>query len=346
MAKRLFKMVFFMCLISCLLYANDAVLVTDLSGEISASCFEPVTGVESVVGEERGRIDWQVELADMLSAGTRIKTGLGATITLIHLVNNVEYRLGAESQALITDEGVEGQNLSSEPVRLVSTNLGLGSTMQHQVGAVVADQIIINHDLAKELERVPSSNQLVTKKSETIIPAAPVDQTTLALSITNAESSRQQTPGITDISRGQKSIIDEDDSMLDSESDEQKKELTAAFALPRAIFDKVCSSEQGLQVEGYDIRYVEAHGGWVDIHCIAPIAGKNFDLNITGDKGYVPVTLHVEVDETPSIALAWRLEESGLLAQAASMWLSMEAAGMDSKKIAVHLKRIKDKLRS
>ncbi|EKD81495.1 MAG: hypothetical protein ACD_39C01782G0002, partial [uncultured bacterium] len=96
MLKKIFELVFLMCLTGGLLYAGEVALVTDLSGDVTASWLEPVAGEDKTAGEERGRHEWKVELAEMLPAGADIKTASESSLTIVHLTGNVEYRVAAD----------------------------------------------------------------------------------------------------------------------------------------------------------------------------------------------------------------------------------------------------------
>ncbi|HAE40006.1 MAG TPA: hypothetical protein DCG57_15455 [Candidatus Riflebacteria bacterium] len=126
----------------------------------------------------------------------------------------------------------------------------------------------------------------------------------------------------------------------------KKKSLPGetGFALPEEMLAAVRSTNENLSVDGYEIKLSTDYEGWVNFRFVAQVTDKDFALLLKGDKAKRTITMHVEKDSKASIALAWRLEKSGLLAQAASEWLQLQAAGMDDAKVALHLKRIRNKM--
>ncbi|PKL42639.1 MAG: hypothetical protein CVV41_13910 [Candidatus Riflebacteria bacterium HGW-Riflebacteria-1] len=126
----------------------------------------------------------------------------------------------------------------------------------------------------------------------------------------------------------------------------KKKSLPGetGFALPEEMLAAVRSTNENLSVDGYEIKLNTDYEGWVNFRFVAQVTDKDFALLLKGDKARRTIAMHVEKDSKASIALAWRLEKSGLLAQAASEWLQLQAAGMDEAKVALHLKRIRNKM--
>ncbi|OGK12719.1 MAG: hypothetical protein A2W80_18120 [Candidatus Riflebacteria bacterium GWC2_50_8] len=368
MVKKILKLVFVMCLTGSLLYAGEVALVTDISGEVTASWLEPVPDGDENADGERGRHEWQVELAEMLPAGADIKTGEKSSLTLIHLAGNVEYTLGAGAFARVTEEGVEGEAIASTPMQLVSTDINLDGAMQNQVGAVVADQehreTIANQEAIATQEaykkmlsrtvnkgiqpKIPDGDSFDSNvERETIQGELKSDDQEMLPVSPQPEAAKLEESS--DAAAGASGLAPQTSLAASAvETDAKKKDkssiIETGFALPEEMLAEVRSANEQLSVASYTIKVITDHEGWVNIRFVAQVMDKDFELLLKGDKGRRTVTMHVERDSRPSIALAWRLEKSGLLAQAASEWLQLQAGGMDAAKVALHLKRIRGKL--
>lgn len=395
MVKKILKLVFVMCLTGGLLYAGEVALVTDISGEVTASWLEPVPDGDTNADGDRGRHEWQVELAEMLPAGADIKTGEKSSLTLIHLAGNVEYMLGAGALARITEEGVEGEAIASTPMQLVSTDINLDGAMQNQVGAVVADQEhretisnadaydkissrignksfqpditdgysfednvgceeksaeLKSDDVAQQLQQAQQALQ--AQQAQQALQALQAQQTQQAqqiqpepvppaapLKLENPAEPSASSAGMAPQSQLAGSVAEP----LEIKKAKSLK-IETGFALPEEMLVEVRSNNEQLSVARYAIKISTDYEGWVNIRFVAQLTDKDFELLLKGDKGHRTITMHVEKDSRPSIAQAWRLEKSGLLAQAASEWLQLHANGMEAAKVALHLKRIRSKL--
>lgn len=390
MVKKILKLVFVMCLTGGLLYAGEVALVTDISGEVTASWLEPASDGNENADGERGRHEWQVGLAEMLPAGADIKTGEKSAITLVHLTGNVEYMLGAGAFARITEEGIEGEAVASAPMLLVSTDIDLDGTMRNQVGAVVSDhehrETFDNHDMTDKISasyspEINKSGNFINSdnydfgadleekakelKSDDIAQQLQQAQQALqaqqTLQAMQAQQARQIQPEpvppaapvklenpaeLSASSAGMASPADLGGSSAETAANIKKKSLPGetGFALPEEMLAEVRSANEQLSVASYAIKISSDYEGWVNIRFVAQVTDKDFELLLKGDKGSRTITMHVEKASRPSIALAWRLEKSGLLAQAASEWLQLQAGGMEATKVALHLKRIRSKL--
>lgn len=359
MTVKIFKLVLVCLILTASVHAagEDVALVTALTGTATASWVEPVADESQVKDEDRRSHEWKLEVAEMLPAGAEVKTGADSELTIIHLAGNVEYNIGPLAQVRISDDKVEGQDVVSMPVKLVSADLGLAGSMQNQVGAVISDHVEEGHasslqdsydtggtkSVSFELNR--ETEEKASRLSIELQPApAPA-----AASGAAARMPVSSLP-VARISSSDEESEDRLDAQVENEYAKKREEMPqtlvmveACFALPKEILTKVAPEDAGLEVADYEIKMVDTFGGWVDFNFKTPVVEKNFNLNIKGSSGILPITLHVE-DAMPSVAYAWRLEKSGLLAQAASIWLKLQAGGMAETRVAPHLKRIREKL--
>ncbi len=327
---------------------EDVALVTALTGTASASWIEPVPDDSQVSDENRRSHEWRLEVAEMLPAGAEITTGADSELTIIHLAGNVEYNVGASAQVRITADKVEGQDVVSMPVKMVSADLGLGSSMQNQVGAVISDHVDGGQPVSSQAEYskidgnksvsgfAQLSRELKEKKLNfSITPSpAPAPSVPPTRQPSAADNYEPETPNESDEEAGASAKL---------EVPQTVKMVEACFALPREILNAVSPVDASLEIDDYEIKLVDSFGGWVDFSFNTSLIDKNFNLQISGSNGSLPITLHIE-ETPPSVTYAWRLEKSGLLAQAASIWLKLQAGGMTETKVAPHLKRIREKL--
>ena len=221
------------------------------------------------------------------------------------------------------------------PVKLVSSNLGLADSMQNQVGAVISDHVDSSSLKKSSFDSAARDEGL----NLSIEAPPPLPESSKAFGVISRQPSA---------SGRSESYEDKELPTLReiSQSDELIQEIVtvdACFALPREVFDMVYPADASLDVANYEINVLDEFGGWIDFNFKTQIVDKDFSLNIRGSKGTLPITLHVEA-AAPSVVYAWRLEKSGLLAQAASIWLKLQDGGMTETKVAPHLKRIRAKL--
>ncbi|MBU1105914.1 MAG: hypothetical protein KKB51_04525 [Candidatus Riflebacteria bacterium] len=354
MLKKMLELLFLMCLTSGLLYGEEVALVTNLTGEATARWLEPAAKDADKQNTEgkKGSQEWKIEIAEMLPDGAEVKTGAKSELTIVHLVNNTEYHLSADSFAKITAEGVEGSACASVPLQLVSTNFQLGDTMKDQVGAVVADR---NHQKDEDVSGISqnkgnSSYSVRKGLSENLIEPDKLssfssDQAQWKLP---DQTKRKIVPQETKFER---ITTGSDGSEADEFGAEERSAPTTIktgfvlpFALPFEMISEICTNEAVPSIDDYKVSFSEDHEGWLNIKLDVDTIEQNITLKLLGNKGYRALTLYIEAGVQPSVALAWRLEKSGLLAQAASVWMALEAEGMDAKKVDLHLKRIKGKL--
>ncbi|EKD83348.1 MAG: hypothetical protein ACD_39C00736G0001, partial [uncultured bacterium] len=148
---------------------------------------------------------------------------------------------------------------------------------------------------------------------------------------------------------GRLELSDNEESVAGADSSAQTDSYAPAaietgFALPVEMIAEICSNETMPGIEGYELTFGSEHEGWLAAKLTVATIDEDIALQLKGDLAHRALILHVEADTTPSVAYAWRLEKSGLLAQAASVWMALQAEGMDAAKVALHLKRIKGKL--
>jgi len=358
MTAKILKLVVICLTLSAGVYAasEDVALITALTGVATATWVESAVDGSPNADENRRSHEWSIEIAEMLPVGAEITTGAESELTLIHLAGNVEYNLGASAQARITQDRVEGVDLVSMPVKLVSANLEMSAAMQNQVGAVIPDHV--DGQVSKIEDSFDSGGnksvsfgelrrEMRDKGSELSIEIQPSPAP--APTTVNVRMPATPTPSEElDVTTDHESKVDLEET---AESDAAKKRempqtiamVEASFALPREILAKVYPADANLDVENYEIDVVADFGGWVNFNFQTNMVERDFNLKIRGKSGVLPITLHVE-NAAPSVVYAWRLEKSGLLAQAASIWLKLQAEGMSEKKVAPHLKRIREKL--
>jgi len=362
MTVKIFKLVLVCLILTVSVHAagEDVALVTALTGTATASWVEPVADESQVRDEDRRSHEWKLEVAEMLPAGAEVTTGADSELTIIHLAGNVEYNIGASAQVRISEDKVEGQDVVSMPVKLVSADLGLAGSMQNQVGAVISDHV--EEGQTSSLRESYDTGGTKGLSFDKLRRAVKDSGQALSIEMKPAPAPASAVPSsipsdMMPVSPGPSDQISSSDSEQKVEADEKRESekknndvlpqtmemVEACFALPREILTKVSPQDAGLEVEDYDINIVDTFGGWVDFNFKTSLIEKNVDLKIKGSSGILPITLHVE-DATPSVAYAWRLEKSGLLAQAASIWLKLQAGGMAESRVAPHLKRIREKL--
>lgn len=359
MTAKILKLLVICLTLSAGVYAasEDVALITALTGVATASWVEPEADGSPTTDENRRSHEWSIEIAEMLPVGAEITTGADSELTLIHLAGNVEYNLGAFAQARITEDRVEGLDIASMPVNLVSANLGLGSSMQNQVGAVISDhvegqqisKINDSYDSGgnKSVSFSELSREMRDKGPELSIEMQPLPAPapkTVDFRLPATPSPSEQL----DLATDNESKVDLEEKAKSEygkkrESPQTIAMVEACFALPREILDQVYPADASLDVKDYEIDVVADFGGWINFNFQTNMVDCDFNLKIRGKSGVLPITLHVE-NAAPSVAYAWRLEKSGLLAQAASIWLKLQAEGMSEKKVAPHLKRIREKL--
>jgi hypothetical protein len=358
MTAKIVKLVLICLILTASVHAagEDVALITALTGTATASWVEPVADESQAKDEDRRSHEWKLEVAEMLPAGAEVTTGADSELTIIHLAGNVEYNIGASAQVRISEDKVEGQDVVSMPIKLVSADLGLAGSMQNQVGAVISDHVeggpssslqeafdtggtkAVSFELSREKRDMSPGLSIEIKEEPAPAPSG-----------ADARMPVSSMP-VTKISSSDEESEDRLDSQVKNDNEKKRNVMPqtlvmveACFALPKEILTKVSPQDTGLEVEDYDIKVVDSFGGWVDFNFKTPVVEKNFNLNIKGSSGILPITLHVE-DATPSVAYAWRLEKSGLLAQAASIWLKLQAGGMAETRVAPHLKRLREKL--
>lgn len=324
---QLVKLIFVICFIlTCPVFAmaEDVALVTELFGTATASWQDPAAA-EDKAGKEEGRYDWQLEVAEMLPAGAEISTGEESSLTIIHLVSNIEYHLGSGSRARLSDLAIEGDAVvSEEEVRLVSTDISLEESMQNQVGAVVADHLHLDINRSPS----PSQSNSISVLSELDDQFGNQSFRTVLSSADQKKADTEDTPGGTVLKRGR----------------EQSLPKPAIFALPIEMVEAMSSKSERLHVKDCQLDIATNHEGWVEFSMAAPELDQDFAFKLVGDKGTRRLVLHVESSTQPSAHLAWRLEKSGLLAQAAAVWLELQNQGVEATKVTPHLERIKARL--
>lgn len=358
MTAKILKLLVICLTLSAGVYAasEDVALITALTGVATASWVEPEADDSPTTDENRRSHEWSIEIAEMLPVGAEITTGADSELTLIHLAGNVEYNLGASAQARITEDRVEGIDIASMPVNLVSANLGLGSSMQNQVGAVISDHVegqaakiedSFDSGGTKSVSFSELSREMRDKGAELSIEMQPLS----APAPKTVDFRMPATPSPSehlDLATDNESQVDLEEKAKSEygkklESPQTIAMVEACFALPREILDQVYPVDASLDVEDYEINVVADFGGWINFNFQTNMVDCDFNLKIRGKSGVLPITLHVE-NAAPSVAYAWRLEKSGLLAQAASIWLKLQGEGMSEKKVAPHLKRIREKM--
>lgn len=319
MLKKCLLIVVFLC--SAVAY-GDVAMVTDLTGTVEAT-------LENA--------SWSVSLAEILSDGTHLKTGRESSLTVIHMAGNKEYRLEAEKEAVVTMEGITGENLSGKDLQMVANSFDLGGDSSNQAGAAHVD-------------RASSSIQSSDENSVEETPSAPasrlaqekLSEQDIADSFEKMEAKKKADNVIL------KEAMNKDTGPLAGAAP-AKTELARqmiSFALPKAVLEKFTSAGAILDIDNSEVKNFsnsEIISDWAQIDVEIATSGAEISLNIKGEKEILAVKVFCGEKISSDISLAWKLEREGYLAQAAWIWISLKDQGrLSSEKADIHLKRISE----
>lgn len=311
------------------LLASDAALVTEKSGDVSAT----------LEGET-----WQVELADLLPDGVEIKVAADGSLVIVHLATEHEYRFSPTAEAKISLTDVTGEKFTASSVELVSANLTLSQEMTNQTGAVNPERVGVS-------AAVPAPPPAPARKS--LAPSMRMQDDAGAIPETKDaidSETRENFVGKSESGLSKPLKKKAADLALDREmaevdaspaSDDVALSSGLKLALPMSLFAKICSDESVFAVDSdggiSETRLDYVNEDWVEIE-IAFVASAPEKLILKGDKQTIAVA--VTAAGVPTVASAWRLEKAGFVYQAAAMWIALQQGGLPAQKVLPHLKRL------
>lgn len=315
-----------------------------------------VAMVTALTGSASARIEnesWAVSLAEIFPDGVEIRVGENSSMIVVHMLNNKEYILTAGSLASISTNGISGEAVEEKPIQMVSSDLSLGIDSTHQAGSASIDRgdaiLSVNKSSETDDEYAPSALDSSAGNNESGVaaqsipdpapPAAPAPRETLEMVKRKAE-----------ISKG---------NFLAKDSFEEREESgkkafgrisgnivlpEVSLAIPVEMFAGISKTNVITDIAGgSDFSSSEPVNGWVEIN-VTIATSTEMLLEIQGELGKFPVKVKANVAET-SMVEAWKLEKAGFLWQAASMWIAIRNADeLSAGKVAVHLKRLQEKM--
>lgn len=315
MLKR--SLVFVLLIISSMALA-DVAMITDLSGKVTATLEES---------------SWEATLAEILPDGTHLKTAKESYVTLIHMVENKEYKIEAEAEVTVTAAGVTGENLSGKELTVVASSFDLGADSANQAGAAHIDRGMNKEDA---FDRGP----LVEPVPEAV-PSPPAPKSV---------------PRVVDIQKKSENVILREKSMILSadEDSEMAQVVTApqihkvSLALPASLVEKFTDESGILDIDNTEVKNFSGSdliAGWMNVDVELKTSDSEMVLNLKGDKEILTVKVFCAQNVTGEISLAWKLEREEYLAQAAWIWISLRDQGkLPAEKAEVHLTRIREKM--
>jgi len=309
-------LVFVLLIVSSIAVA-DVAMITDLSGKVTATL-------------EEAR--WEASLAEILPDGTHLKTAKDSSLTLIHMLENKEYRIEAESEAVITAAGVTGEKLTGKELTVVASSFDLGADSASQAGAAHVDRGVSSDKFDIDEPMVEPAMLEISAPAPKSAPRA-VEKMKKADSYGQREE--QINPAKSSDSESFQAVVVSHDKKI-------------SFALPEALVNKFTDESGILDIDNSEVKRFSGFGltgGWMSVDVEVRTSESEMVLNLKGDQDIMSVKVFSGSNISGEISLAWKLEREQYLAQAAWIWLNLRDQGrLSAEKAEVHLLRIREKM--
>ncbi|MGM0600796.1 MAG: hypothetical protein ACQETH_13380 [Candidatus Rifleibacteriota bacterium] len=254
---------------------------------------------------------WSVELAEILPENVKLTVGSKQHLGLIHLINNKEYQIPADSQITLLEEGIQGIADDGKKLELVMNDSDLGDDMDDQTGAASLGRVF-NPKTTSRLRKSarPSSPQqsqsepVVEKHevqaSEQFSPRQDLEQDTLKESLIEMKETKLQ----------RKSVMPAD---------------FMVFAMPPELAQ--ATELKGMQKLGdanLEIFKTEQQNNW-NIFYVKQLEPKRLDYQVSLDslEDLAPMSLVYLNPARINLANAIKLEKYKLYYQAAGAWFEL-----------------------
>ncbi len=313
-----------------------------------------VAMVTALTGSASARIEnesWAISLAEIFPDGVEIKVGENSSMIVVHMLNNKEYILTAGALASISPSGISGEAVEEKPIQMVSSDLPLGIDSAHQAGSASIDRsdaiLSVNKSSETDDEYAPSTLDSAAGSNDSgiavtipqAVAPAPAPRETMEMVKRKAEINKENSFA--------KDNFEEREDSVKSVSGRISGNIVlpeVRLAIPVEMFAGISKTNVITDIAGgSDFSSSEPVNGWVDIN-VTIATSTEMLLEIQGELGKFPVKVKANIAETSMIE-AWKLEKAGFLWQAASMWIAIRNADeLSAGKVAVHLKRLQEKM--
>jgi hypothetical protein len=284
---------------------------------------------------------WPLELAEMLPVDVIVKADPNDMLKLIHLLSDKEYLLPGNSTAVITADGIDGQNVSGDDLELVSGDLNLDDVMSHQTGAAYAGQAKSSPAASDNLVEL---EEVMPKKEKSYIASEQDDNFDVKREgYKPTVSSVSATPAPKSPLRLARKTQSSDSAII------QKADIV--FALPKEVAAVLANEEEKFNYAcEYEIELLrhEIVSDWTMFEFalskdVEP--GKlSVDFIVSEQSSYEVKFAHKENIET-TMPEALRLERNECYAQAAVIWIKLAQQKVIKPAILTrHLQRLAAKM--
>lgn len=326
--------------------------------------------VSGAASAKLGNESWQVELAEMLPAGVLLKVGSAEILKLIHLANDKEYEIPADSEVKIATDSIEGIDFSGKPIEIVTNDLNLGEGMGQQTGAAYLDrntrareEVVMKEKIqslfrasSQAQESGPQSEIINNKSLESFDDVSDSSMSGLDVGMANSTQADEENPPANPILEAPKpqSAPAPVDKAKDASSCRPKKAETAqkllVFAVPESIAaqftrkddDYDYSSEKKAGIVNFANK-----GDWVEFFVDGRMDEKeNFSIVFASAEKNFEVPLCVIETSKAKMSDALGLEKQGLYHQAAGTWMELaKRLAISEAALNKHLERLAGKIR-
>lgn len=331
--RKLILVLLIIC-ISPMVSANEVAMVTGIQGQ----CLVTIEGDTA-----------ELELAEMLSVGSKVAVGKSSSLKLLHISEDKEYSLPANSNITIKPSTIEG-SAAGKKIELASIDINLGESATEQAGTTDASRLIVKREaktrnLIEDLEIIQSStdnktesnsafsdlDSNSTQKNSTRSP-----KTSTTVDRTKESSKKKKNPTLESI---RKTVSKEN-------THSKQKDIKSFFALPTDLYISILKDPKGYSIvlpKGISqLSSISRKTGdtWlifsVTYNCDSE--NKLVNLNISSyNKTYcVKLSKQIKVN----VISALRLEQNKQWFQAAAIWFKL----LSDKHIKANEKSIKKRL--
>lgn len=336
-----------MFLASTTVNANEVAMVTEIQGQCTVTS----------EGETN-----DLELAEMLTVGSKVKVEATSFLKLLHLEEDKEYKITENTIVEIGEKTINGSNTGKE-VKLAYVDANLGETATQQAGSTDAARlinkvsqeigneaftpkdsqpIISNSDLTDSTEQVPAASEVTvadtkfgkTMEKEVVKPS----RFTRAPRAPKAPSARSKKTTKNKIALS---------------SQKKKSNYKIFFALPSSLYLAIQKNKKGYsvslpkEVTNFQLSSRKHGDKWLifSIVCSSEIKDKELYIDISSNNKVYKIKLSKQLNE--NVISALRLEQNNQWGQAAAIWiklLSNTDVKANNKSIENRLNYLKQKI--
>ena len=273
---------------------------------------------------------WSVELAEILPENVQLMVGSEQHLALIHLINNKEYQIPADSQVTILKEGIKDTEDNGKKIELVVIDSNLGDDMDDQTGAANLGRVFNPPSPRKSARPVAP-------------PSPPEEQSSTVLMEKESYSADDYSPAF-DKQRQETQVP----NLMETKPEKLKRKQLKdskylVFAMPATLARNTGLVDMNkLGDANLEIFNKKQQNNW-NIFYVKQLEPKSLDytINLNELADFAPMSLVYLEPAKIDLANAIKLEKYKLYYQAAGAWFELANKNQISQRVLKqHLSRL------